>query len=1050
MTIAESYSASLVVVRTPLLPFRAVFCGPTRTAQGRDLPLLETCRTSEIVREALWLAAPDFFEQLDAHQNWEGLSSRHRQTLYKYSARMASRATPFGLFAGITVGLPGERTRIALGPRSQYVRKTRLDSAHESKIVDSIVRTPGILDTLTFSPNNSAYVVGNLMKFASAHGHNPRAYHEVAVKTSDHLLFVLSEARQRLTLAELSTRLMEFDDEIQVDDATAYLHALVEDQLLFPDFGSVVSGTRGLSDLIGQLPISDHSNKWRAALHAADACLAELDAGGLGAPRERYQAIATALGTCMDVAESTLAYQVSMTKPSSDASLGSAPIREILTGVAILQAIQPRRDNALTEFRRSFVERYGEREVRLVEALDEDVGIGFSGSRTLPSAAGLLNGIHLSRKPDGEVWTARDAWLARRLQDGWSTGSTELSITEADLRNLSQADPLPLPDAFAALASIASASADAIDRGDFRVLLKSVAGPSGARLLARFCDVSPELTNWIEPYLRSEERTNPGAVYAEVIHLPEGKLGNVLQRPLLRRYEIPYLGSSTVERDFQIPVADIFVSVKDRRIQLRSERLGREVVPRLTAAHNYWHPRNVPIYRFLCMMQSQNVAGTLKWDWGLLAGSAYLPRVTHGRLVLARASWWVRREELAVIRTLPQEQWTAALSSWRESRSIPRFASIVEGDNELLLDLTDPESVEVLVEYRTARHGLRLMEMFPGPDDLWVSGPEGTFAHEVIVPFVRSPQVDQSHTLLIAHQRQVEQTRVPRTFPPGSDWVYAKLFCGPGAADELLCDTFSPLATELMFSGVIDGWFFIRFEENGWHLRLRFSGKADALKRALMPRLEAIFARELSSGRSWKVQLDTYERECERYGGTAGLLAAEQIFFADSEACCALLPHVLGDGRADLRWRVAIPSVDLLLTDLGLSDRRKATLARRMRDNLQRGFNVGKDVRESIARRVRQEAQGLRSLLSREESKSEFKEIDAILLARSRQLVAPARQLKKLSSDGSLSRSLEEIAASLVHVHLNRLLRSAHREHEVVLYQILYRLFMSRVHVVSS
>ena len=162
-------------------------------------------------------------------------------------------------------------------------------------------------------------------------------------------------------------------------------------------------------------------------------------------------------------------------------------------------------------------------------------------------------------------------------------------------------------------------------RGDFRLFLAGVVGPSGARLLGRFCHADPDLAAGVAAHLPAEEALRPDAVFAEVVHLPEGRLGNILARPTYRGYEIPYLGRSAAPAGRQLPLSDLRVSVDGGRVVLRSARLGREVVPRLTSAHNFAAGQGV--YRFLCALQGQGVAGGLGWDWGPLAGSAFLPRV---------------------------------------------------------------------------------------------------------------------------------------------------------------------------------------------------------------------------------------------------------------------------------------------------------------------------------------------------------------------------------------------------------------------------------------
>ncbi len=53
-------------------------------------------------------------------------------------------------------------------------------------------------------------------------------------------------------------------------------------------------------------------------------------------------------------------------------------------------------------------------------------------------------------------------------------------------------------------------------------------------------------------------------------------------------------------------------------------------------------------------------------------------------------------------------------------------------------------------------------------------------------------------------------------------------------------------------------------------------------------------------------------------------------------------------------------------------------------------------------------------------------------------------RLRDLHARGRLTASLEDLAASLGHMHVNRVLRSAQRAHEMVLYDLLDRLYLSR------
>src|SRR6185436_3277211 len=161
----------------------------------------------------------------------------------------------------------------------------------------------------------------------------------------------------------------------------------------------------------------------------------------------------------------------------------------------------------------------------------------------------------------------------------------------------------------------------------------------------RFCHSDPELCGLVRDHLRAEESHRPDALYAEIVHLPQGRLGNILLRPLLREYEIPYLGRSAAPEALQIAVTYLVVSIEQGRVVLRSARLGKEVLPRMTNAHGFANGTNVGLYRFLCMLRYQGHA-QLGWDWGPLGKAPYLPRLVAGKTVLARAQWRLAGERL--------------------------------------------------------------------------------------------------------------------------------------------------------------------------------------------------------------------------------------------------------------------------------------------------------------------------------------------------------------------------------------------------------------------
>ncbi|HEY0511506.1 MAG TPA: lantibiotic dehydratase [Thermoanaerobaculia bacterium] len=1029
------------------------------------------------VLEAVFLASPSLYESLAAWRaqpdNKKG--QRAERALVRYIYRMIARATPFGLFSGCSLGpvesAPGSATRIAVGPRAAYERHTRLDMDYLFALCEDLARDPAVRAELVYRPNSSLYRAAGRLRYAEARLEKKvRSHHLVAVDSNDYLEEALRRAEGGARAREIAEALVAFDPdgEVTIDEASEFVTELIDSQILVSDLSTPVTGPEAIHGVIEQLTRIPATSQAAGKLARIRTTLEELDAGGPGAAPARYEEVAEALKELPTPVEMSRLFQLDMVKPADQPALGAAVLEEIQRGVEVLLRLAvDRPSEGLERFRKEFNERFESREVPLLQALDEEVGIGFERSGDFGAEASpLLRGIGIGGAAAEQTvaWGRTQAVLLSKLNRALAEGERRIEITPEDLDRMAppdspQAPPQtpkpPLPDAFHVMVTLAAASQEAIDRGEFQILFENAGGPSGARLLGRFCHADAELSRQVEEHLRAEETHRADAVFAEVVHLPQGRIGNILARPVLREYEIPFLGLSGAPPERQIPINDLRVSVQGSRVVLRSARLGKEVIPRLTSAHNFWHG-SLGVYRFLCMLQSQGVLGGVTWSWGPLDSAPFLPRVTCGRLVLARATWWMPQEE---IKELAKAKMTGAerhraVQAWRERRNLPRLVSLVDADNELLIDLDNVLSIDTFLDVIEERDRARLVEFFPGPDLLAATGPEGRFLNEILVPFVRKPKASQADAAVAATAGQAALPTVSgmaaaaparRSFPPGSEWLYAKLYTGTATADGLLREIVAPVARETLAAGETDGWFFIRYGDPEWHLRLRFHGDPARLQAGLLPRLHAAFDPHLADGRIWRVQLDTYEREIERYGGPEGILLSERLFQVDSDAVLAILEMLEGDEGADFRWRLALRGIDMLLGDLRFDMETRMRVLRGMREGFSREFGGGKGLRVQLDQRFRQEWRSLMPLLDPAgDAESELAPALAVLRQRSERSVPIVDELLELQRESRLNQTLADLAPSYVHMHVNRIIRSAQRAHEMVLYDFLYLLYESR------
>lgn len=1029
-----------VVVRSPLLPFDVLAAW---TAAPEPRRYLDELLARPEVEEALFVASPALHAGAAAWraQSTSAASRAIEHSLVKYVARMAGRATPFGLFSGVAAGALGTQTSLSLAPRGDYRRTTRLDNDYLFALAEELARDPALRERLVYRPNTSLYRAAGRLRYAVARlDGKVREYQLDAAAPTPYLEATLARARSGARIGELAEALV--DDEITLEDAREFVIELIDNQLLVSELGVHITGIGPLEGMVAQLRAAGADVATPLAEVAA--AIAAIDAGGLGNPPARYLAIACALEPLPVKVEVGRLFQVDMMKPAA-LSLGHRVVADVSRAIDQLAKLHGRDPDRFSEFRRAFTDRWPGQEVPLAEALDEEAGIGFEVDRG-PGSEGspLLAGIAIPGargEERGPVSTHLEALLRRKLMDAFARGADEIELVEAELAKFASDKPSRLPDAFGAMIRIA-ANADELARGEVDVLFKGISGPSGARLLGRFCHTSREIEAMVRAHHAKEEALVPHAAFAEVVHLSEGRIGNIVCRPVLRDHEITFLGVSGAPRDHQLEVADLTVAVRGERIVLRSHSLDREVVPRLTTAHNFGL-RSLGTYRFLAALASQQV-DLPQFTWGALGALPFLPRVRLGRIVLARAAWQLDETDIAPITAATKErdpaQLAAAIAALRTQRNLPRWVVLAAGDNELPIDLDNPLMAAALADELAGQTYARLVELFPAPERLVLRGPEGGFANEIVLMFTRDGAPAPAPRL------EPATLTARRLFPPGSEWLYAKLYCGEVTADRVLTEVIGPVVRDAIAAGEIDRWFFLRYSDPDSHLRVRFHGDPARLLGSLMPRLGRALAPFLAEQIVRKVVLDTYDREIERYGGDRAIELVETLFWRDSEAVLAIFNAF--DGSAfDLRWRVAVRGIEGTLVALGLTTEQRAQIYATSRESLGSEFSAVTATWRGVGDKFTKERASLEQLFvgdAERDAAHHLAPCFAALATRDAAFAETAAELATRDRAGELSRPVVDFAWSLVHMHANRMLHASARAQEMVLYDFLRRLHAAK------
>jgi thiopeptide-type bacteriocin biosynthesis protein len=983
----------------------------------------------------LFFASPEVERMLASLDDGALPDAKLVRALTRYFLRAAGRETPFGLFAGISLGHVGGDDCLEIGPASDYRRLTRVAPSVLCRLLNSLEPEP----SLHYELSSTLALVHGSFRFTCpepAATHDGRDVNSIVELTATPMLHrTVQHAGGSITADALSRSLLHGD--LEYEDVLAFVLTLCKRSFLVPSCLPTATGEGMLEALIRRLKAYPVMTTVNARLQSVQQLLTETNHAALGNASEPLHRARAILSDVSDLKLLQQPLQSDLLKPAPDLRLSEAVARQFLAAAERLQrtgSVQP--PSQLVEFRERFTQRYDQRWVPLLEVLDRDAGIGFEGLEGSPRDA-FLKDIKLAPRLERQV--TFDAYDQQRLKLWQRTLTRGETVCELDDEDLASFPTLQsgLPESFSVMARLAK-TAD----GGLQVVAPIVAAPSALSTLARFAEADAQLGAALRRHAQQEQALAGDVLLADVAYLPHDASAHVAVRPVLRSYEIPLLGGSSAPLEQQIRLADLLVGVEGGSIALYDTQRSKRVKVRLASAHNFSSPACPVSYRFLGALQLQDEGNVVSsWSWGVLEDAEYLPRVVCRDSVLSLARFRLSSAELKPALAARGTQAFALVHALREQRRLPRFLTRPEGDQRLPVDLDNELSVEELLHAARQHSGLVLEELLPGPDQLVLRGQAGYYCAELVVPFLRgyaaAATVREPLPNAAMNARPSE-----RRHAPGSRWLYAKIYAGRSRLDEILQQVRANVVQPLLGRSA-ELWFFLPYADPDPHLRLRFMGEAGELRRRVLPRLNQILAPLLERGVVWRVAFDTYEQELERYGGAAGMPLAERVFWADSEAAVQLQEICADDD--DLRWQLAVLGVDRLLGDFGYDLPQRARFVASAGEAYALEAGADAATTRAIATKYRQFTPSLSELLWQPEAASPaLQQAHASLNERSSKLRPLGFELRAVLGANGPGPLLDDLLRSFCHLHALRLLGLGGRSFELVLYDFLRRQYRSR------
>lgn len=679
---------------------------------------------SDIFREAIYLASPELAAGNVSSDTKK--EEKYRQSLIKYYHRSKTRCTPFGLFAGCSIGVIGDDTIVELSPMKAYRRTTRLDMQYLCALTQHLEKQPAIRLQSRFYPNDSLYSIGGQYRYIAYHYHNAQRRHEVVSLTiDDPLNIILQAATKGATIQELATLLI--DDDNTYEDAMAYVNDIIDAQVLKSNLDPSMVGNDVLDTLIEKLACLQNVDILKP-LRRVKELLNEIDTRPIGSTLDLYSRIIEiidSIGVGYDV---KFLFQTDLFKPVQKAVISNEVTRRLSRLIGLLARITPPIENTrLSSFIQAFQSRYEETEIPLATALDRELGIGYplstgAGNDVSPLLSDLYFPVRTSYFTELRLLPA-DKILLQKYSECTQDGGTTVHLSDEDFKEFNFAHKLP--NTLAVMCSLLS---------DGKIYVRSIGSSSGANLLSRFCHIDPLIRKLVMDIAAYEQQADQNRMLAEIAHFPESRIGNIASRPAFRDYTIHYL-SNCMEGERALPISDLLISVRNGRLFLRSQRYDKEILPRLTCAHNY-SLSPIPIYRFLCDLQHQGQTTGLSLNWNYYLNSLeYLPRIEYEGIILSRQRWMLKPNEVEDFCMHNDADLKECMKKLRLRRRLLRHVVVPDSDNELYLDLENSDCIRLLLDLIIRRKGILLEEFLFTTDDAIVRENTNIYTNEFIFAF---------------------------------------------------------------------------------------------------------------------------------------------------------------------------------------------------------------------------------------------------------------------------------------------------------------------------
>ncbi|RSN56617.1 Lanthionine biosynthesis protein LanB [Actinomadura sp. WAC 06369] len=791
---------------------------------------------------------------------------RVTSSVVRYMLRMTSRATPFGLFAGVATASFGQKLAWRWGDAHRAV--ARVGGPWLAEVIEQLEMTRDLFERLHLVANDLCFRRGDrLVVPYPVPRRDGVSSAEISLRYTAAVEIVLEAARSPTRSDELAEKLAAEFPARPLPSIVDMLAGLVKQGVLISDLRPPATVVDPLGHVVERLEsaradgVPQVEDTLRRLRRVRDDLGQHNNEPDPGRARNARAAAVSRMRELNARPAQPLALDLHV---DSELVLPHLVAREAEAAASVLARLtaHPFGTEPWKQFHTRFFERYGVGTlVPVLELVNPDVGLGF------PSG-------YLSAAPEPRLpLSTRDERLLALAQAAVLDGRGEIVLDERCIEQLAPDEAARYQPHAEICFELRAASEIAVDNGDFTLAVTGVSRGMGT-MVGRFVGLlSRAAQERVRNGFAGVPTSDPDALPVQ-LSFPSPSPGgaNVSRVPELLPHVVS-LGEHHAVRGTRVPVDDLAVGCDGERLYLASIGLGRRVEAVIPHALDL-RAHTPPIARFLAEVGKAQDAILTGFDWGAASRLPFLPRVRHGRTILSPARWLMEAADLPG-QGIPWRQWLDAFTEWRTRRRLPATAVLAEGDRRLKLDFAEQAHLALLRTSLRRAPRVVLEEAVNVEDYGWCGGRP----HEVVVQLTSTATTRPVRPAIGRRVARRDDGHVPGASP----WLFVKLYGHPERQTELLAQHVPALLADW---DKPPAWWFIRYRDPEPHIRLRIAaddfGTAAARAGSWAEHLRRV-------GLLRDVQFATYYPEVGRWGSGRLMTAAEDVFGADSRALLAQL-----------------------------------------------------------------------------------------------------------------------------------------------------------------